>query len=125
MAYCPRCATEYEENAGECMDCHLALRPGPPPASLLERKKHGMRRDVKLVSVHVFSGGTAVMEAELAKNWLESEGIPCVLPGEASVGMLPVLDVPLLVCEEDADEATRILKEYLESNATAQEDEPA
>jgi hypothetical protein len=124
MAYCPRCATEYEESAHECMDCHLPLRPGPPPASLLERTKRRLRRDVKLVSVHVFSGGTAVMEAELAKNWLESEGIPCILPGEASVGMLPVLDVPVLVCEEDAEDATRILKEYLESNSPRTESEP-
>jgi hypothetical protein len=124
MAYCPRCATEYEEDASECIDCHLPLRPGPPPASLLERNRRPMRGDVKLVPVHVFSGGTAVMEAELARSWLESEGIPCVLPGEASVGMLPVLDVPLLVCEEDAEEAKRILKEYLESDANPQEDEP-
>jgi hypothetical protein len=56
---------------------------------------------------------------------LESEGIPCVLPGEASVGMLPVLDVPVLVCKEDEEEATRILRDYLESNAEPQEDEPA
>jgi hypothetical protein len=125
MAYCPRCATEYEESAGECIDCRLPLRPGPPPASLLERKRRPMRSDVKLVPVHVFSGGTAVMQAELAKSWLESEGIPCVLPGEASVGMLPVLDVPVLVCKEDEEEATRILRDYLESNAEPQEDEPA
>lgn len=125
MQHCPRCGTEYEETAHECMDCHLPLRPGPPPASLVESQKRGLRRDVKLVPVHVFSGGTAVMEAELAKNWLESEGIPCVLAGEASAGMLPVLDVPLLVCEEDEEEAGRILKDFLESNATAAEDEPA
>jgi hypothetical protein len=125
MAHCPRCATEYEDSALECIDCHLPLRPGPPPASLLERKRRPLRSDVKLVPVHVFSGGTAVMQAELARDWLESEGIPCVLPGEASVGMLPVLDVPVLVCEEDADQATRIIKEYLEANATPGEDETA
>jgi hypothetical protein len=124
MAYCLRCATEYEESAHECIDCHLPLRPGPPPAALLERQRRPMRSDVKLVPVHVFSGGTAVMQAELARDWLESEGIPCVLPGEASVGMLPVLDVPVLVCEEDAEEAAGILKEYLESNAPRTEGEP-
>jgi hypothetical protein len=80
MAYCLRCATEYEESAHECIDCHLPLRPGSPPASLLERKRRPMRSDVKLVPVHVFSGGTAVMQAELARDWLESEGIPCDLP---------------------------------------------
>jgi Putative prokaryotic signal transducing protein len=121
MAYCPQCGTEYEEDSRECMDCHVALRPGAPPVAPAEP---ALPRDVKLVTVHTFSGGTALMEAELAKSWLESEEIPCILPGEASVGMLPVLDVPMLVREEDAERAERILKEYLESNVTLSEDEP-
>jgi Putative prokaryotic signal transducing protein len=124
MAYCPQCGTEYREGSPECIDCHVALRPGPLPAAVREPEQ-ALPRDVKLIPVHIFSGGTALMEAHLAKSWLESEGIPCVLPGETSVGMLPVLDVPLLVRQEDADEATRILKEYLESNAAEQNDEPA
>lgn len=116
MLHCPRCATEYDDAAKECVDCHLELRPGPPPASLLERINRPLRSDVKLVPVYIFRGGPARIDAELAKSWLESEGIPCVLPGEASVGMIPVLDVPVLVCEEDVDEAKRIISQYLESN---------
>lgn len=123
MLYCPRCATEYQESARECIDCHLPLRPGPPPLALRERQKRPLRPDVKLVPVHVFSGGTAHMQAELARSWLESEGIPCVLPGETSVGMIPVLDAPVLVCEEDADEAKQILNQYLESNAATSGEE--
>ena len=119
MAYCPQCGTEYTEASIECMDCHVALLPGDAPLSVGERHPV-LPRDVKLVQIHVFTGGTAIMQAELAKSWLESEGIPCVLPGEASVGMLPVL-----VREEDAGQAERILKEYLESDATVSpEDEP-
>ncbi|HET7840998.1 MAG TPA: DUF2007 domain-containing protein [Terriglobia bacterium] len=125
MQHCPNCGTEYEESARECIDCHSALRPGPPPTSLLERKRQPLRRDVKLVPVHIFRGGTARMEAELAKSWLESEGIPCVLPGETSVGMIPVLDAPVLVCEEDADEAKQIISKYLDSNAAEGENPPA
>jgi Putative prokaryotic signal transducing protein len=124
MAYCPQCGTEYQEGSPECMDCHVALRSGPPPAPTREPEP-ALPRDVKLAPVHIFSGGAALMEAHLAKSWLESEGIPCVLPGETSVGMLPVLDVPLLVREEDADEAAQILKNYLESNTAEQDDEPA
>jgi Putative prokaryotic signal transducing protein len=119
MAYCPQCFTEYAEGSPECMDCRVALKPGPPPP---EPEAPALPRDVKLVRVHVFSGGTAVMQAELARNWLESEGIPCVLPGETSVGMLPVLDVPLFVRQEDEEDAQRILREYLESEAPAAED---
>ncbi len=110
MAYCPQCMTEYEEGSRECMDCRVALKPGPPP-------EHQLPRDVKLVCVHTFGGGTALMQAELARSWLESEGIPCVLPGEPSVGMFPVLDVPVFVRKEDEEAAKRILREYLESKA--------
>lgn len=118
MAYCPQCFIEYAEGSPECMDCHVALEPGSPPP---EPEETELPRDVKLVRVHVFSGSTAAMEAELARSWLESEGIPCVLAGETSAGMLPVLDVPLLVREQDEQNAQRILREYLESEAPAPE----
>jgi Putative prokaryotic signal transducing protein len=121
MAYCPQCNTEYEEGTRECMDCHVALLAGAPPAEPVEAMPH----DSNLVQVRVFSGGTAFGQADLARSWLQAEGIPCVLPGEASAGVLPVLDVPLLVREEDAERAEEILKEYLETDATQpQEEEP-
>jgi hypothetical protein len=46
---------------------------------------------------------------------LETAGIPCVLPGETSAELLPVLDVPLLVREEDAQRAGELLKSYLDA----------
>jgi Putative prokaryotic signal transducing protein len=119
MAYCPQCLAEYAEGSRECIDCHLALEPGPPPA---EPEEPELPRDVKLVTVHIFSGGMAVMQAKMARSWLESEEIPCVTVGEASVGLQPFLDVPLLVRAEDEQEARRILREYLESEAPAPEE---
>lgn len=121
MAYCPECLTEYAEGSPECIDCHVGLRPGAPPVPAVAARKFELPRDVKLVRVRVFSGPTAPVDAELARNWLESEGIPCVLPGENSAGLLPVLDVPLLVREEDAEEAARVLREYLDSDRSALE----
>ena len=31
MAYCPRCNAEYSEDVRECLECHIALRPGHRP----------------------------------------------------------------------------------------------
>ena len=78
--------------------------------------KENQDSDVKLVTIHVFSGAAAGAIAELAKNWLESEGIPCVLPGANAAHLYPIFDIPLMVREEDAEEATQILKDYLESS---------
>jgi hypothetical protein len=64
------------------------------------------------------------MDAELARNILQSQGIPCLLQGESSVEMLPVLDIPLLVREEDAAHAERILQDYLDTEASTAHEDP-
>lgn len=69
---------------------------------------------MKLVSIRTFGGATARIEAQLAKNLLEAEGIACVLPGEVSAETIPLFEIPLLVREEDADEAAEILRSYLD-----------
>ncbi len=112
MPYCPDCFTEYVEGVAECADCGTALVPGSP--SEPPRREVADLGNSKLVRIRVFSGGTAQMDADLARNILETEGIPCVLPGETSAEVLPVLDVPLLVREEDAERATELLKSYLD-----------
>ncbi len=72
-------------------------------------------RDVKLVKVRTFSGPSARLEADLAKNLLQEEGISCILPGEVSVGLYPVLDLPLRVREDDAERATTLLEGYFDA----------
>jgi hypothetical protein len=58
------------------------------------------------------------MDANLAKNLLQAEGIPSVLPGEFSAEALPGIDVvQLLVREEDLQEATEILESFLDGPA--------
>jgi hypothetical protein len=64
------------------------------------------------------------MDAELARNILQSQGIPCLLQGESSVEMLPVLDIPLLVREEDAAHAERVLQDFLDTDASAGQEDP-
>jgi hypothetical protein len=68
-----------------------------------------------MVRVRTFSGPTALLDADLARNVLEAKGIPSILPGETSAEILPVLDVPLLVRQEDAAEAAQVLKDYFDS----------
>jgi putative signal transducing protein len=114
MAYCPQCLTEYREDATECMDCRVALVPGAPPTAA----RGSDEPNAKLVRLRTFSGPTAQLDAGLAKNILATQGIPCVLPGEAVAEMLPGVDaVQLLVREEDAVEAAEILKSYLDTPA--------
>ena len=90
MPYCAQCSIEYVEGTTQCEDCGAALLPGSPPhpPRLVEL---GGEKNVKLVVIRVFTGGTAQMQADLARNILQSQGIPCLLQGESSVEMLPVL----------------------------------
>jgi hypothetical protein len=110
MPYCPHCLTEYVVGSRECIDCHVALRPGGPPDRETGESK------VKLVRVRSFIGPTAHMQAELARSILEAEEIPCVLPGQFSADAYPGVDmVQLLVYEEDATEAVEILENFLDN----------
>lgn len=124
MAYCPKCLVEYAEGSPECIDCRVALQSGAPPASAGAAEGE-IAHDVKLVTIRVFSGRTAPMEAEMAKNRLESEGIPCALGGANAARLLHALDVSLMVREEDAEEAARVLKEYAESDQAPADEEPS
>jgi hypothetical protein len=65
------------------------------------------------------------MEAELACGILESQGISCALSGD--VGTVSLRDTHLLVHEEDAVHAERILKDYLDTEVqpSPEESDPA
>ncbi len=113
MPYCPNCLTEYVEGTTTCEDCGAQLAPGSPPEA--PRTQSAGFGDSKLVTVRVFSGPTALLDADVARNILQTQGLPSIVPGETSAELLPVLDVSLLVREEDAERAARILQEYLDS----------
>lgn len=71
--------------------------------------------EMKLVPVRVFSGGTASLDAELARNVLAAEGIESVLPGDIAAETIPVLEVYLLVRQEDAQRAAETLGAYFDT----------
>jgi hypothetical protein len=118
MPYCPSCLTEYVEGTTKCEDCGAELAPGSPPEAPPQTQSAGSG-DSKLVTVRVFTGPTALLDADVARNILQSQGIPSLVPGETSAELLPVLDVSLLVREEDAERASRMLQEYLDSEAAS------
>lgn len=115
MPYCTRCLTEYVEGIGKCDDCGADLLPGSPPAGPTVVDLGG-EKDVKLVSIRTFAGGTAQMDADLARNILQTQGIPSLLQGESSAEVLPVLDIPLFVREEDVERAKRTLIDFLDAD---------
>ncbi|HMD97295.1 MAG TPA: DUF2007 domain-containing protein [Terriglobia bacterium] len=114
MAYCPDCLTEYQEGVAECMDCHLPLVAGSPPAAAGPNAEDAEEPEVKLVRLRDFYGPTAQLDAHLARNLLQAQGIPCMSPSEEE----PILGIEALqiwVREEDAEQAAEILKAYLDS----------
>ena len=114
MPYCPRCLTEYVEGTTTCEDCGVQLAPGSPPDTPPQTHSAGSG-DSKLVTVRVFTGPTALLDADVASSILQSQGIPSLVPGQTSAELLPVLDVSLLVREEDAEHAASILRDYLDA----------
>ncbi len=136
MPYCPKCLTEYVAGTSECEDCGIDLLPGSPPEieeepdsgsgtskafggwfrSLVGAGEEDEGPPVKTVRIRIFSGYTASLDADLARNLLRARGIPSILGGQTSAELLPVLEVSLLVREEDAERATDILHNYFDQD---------
>lgn len=118
MPYCPDCLTEYVEGISTCDDCGATLLPGAAPEGPPEPESESTD-DSKMVPVRVFTGATAVLDADMARNILKTQGIPSFVPGEISLGLLTVLDVSLLVREDDVERAAEILRDYLDSETAS------
>jgi hypothetical protein len=123
MPYCTQCLIEYVEGTSQCEDCGAILSPGSPPEAP-PRVEIQHEKDVKLVPVRIFTGGTAHTDADVAQGVLESQRIPCTVSGEGAGEPFPVVDVQLLVREEDLDQAPRVLDAYLNSETPATPEDP-
>jgi hypothetical protein len=117
MAWCPNCYAEYEERAKECMDCHVPLEKGAPPA------RADQEQPASLARIRVFFGPTAVMESELARNVLEAEDIECVLDGTMGAEMLPGTPIFLSVAAQDAERALELISAFLDNPEQADSSE--
>jgi hypothetical protein len=116
MAYCPECMVEYSEGSPECIDCHLPLERGAPPAREIAMNHSDCSANDELVRVRTFTGRGGRLDAQLAREILKTEGIPCVLPGERAPDIYPATElVQLLVFKKDAARAAEILQNYLDN----------
>jgi hypothetical protein len=122
MPYCAKCLIEYVDDTTQCEDCGASLLPGSPPEAP-PRLEIFREKDVKLVPARIFMGGSARLDAELAMNILQTQGIASTIAGEGLSDPLPVTDVVLLVREEDAERAERVFKNYLDAEVPAAPEE--
>jgi hypothetical protein len=60
-------------------------------------------------------------QAEIVKNFLESEGIFCGIEGEGQVGLAGILDIKLLVRAADADRARELIAQHEQSGQESDE----
>ena len=125
MPWCPECTRVFLEGKTECPSCHVPLKPGKPP--ILEDQPDpalgAPDPDMELVTIHTFSGPTAPIEADMAKQVLAAEGIKCAIAGEGSAEILPGVDtVQLMVREEEAEAAKEILESFFDNPPEFPED---
>jgi hypothetical protein len=123
MPYCAECLIEYVKGTTQCEDCGAFLLPGSPPEAP-PRVDLAREKDVKLVPARIFNGSTAQMDAELARNILQTQGIPSTISGEGLSDPFPVMEVHLLVREEDAAHAERTLQDYLDTDVPSAPEDP-
>jgi hypothetical protein len=57
--------------------------------------------------------------AEIIKNTLRGEGIPCELDGEGQAGLAEVLDIGILVRARDADHAQKLIEQHERNGKTS------
>ena len=82
MSFCPQCRCEYEKEIKTCKDCQVALVDSLGP---LEEKQHPFL-DEEFIIV---TTETNEIEAILKKDFLENQGIPCILNTPTYWGDVP------------------------------------
>ena len=127
--YCPVCRGEYQDWVQKCRDCGVELvdiLPEPEtetePEPLYFSDDNSTYTTEPLVTIAEFPD---IMEAKLAREILEAEGITGFVPDRESMslnwsGLLPHIEAKLIVRETDADRAMEILTK----RGMLQKDEP-
>ena len=87
--FCPQCRAEYREGFFRCSDCDIPLVDQlPADRSVTDRRRGFETNHPELVVLRTFS---TVIEADLAKNALESVGIDSMVRSDNEGGQAPGL----------------------------------
>ena len=115
---CPQCGTEYRQGFGKCNDCDILLIDEGKYQEMQEKEEAEREkyRLMDIVRVHSVQGQP---EADLLRSLLEANGIESFTKSRAVQSVHPFTvdglgEIRILVREEDADKAGRIIEEFVE-----------
>lgn len=102
--FCPNCKAEYREGFTRCADCEVDLVDKLPEE---EEQDYEIDPDIKFVEV---LRTVDVIDIAFIKGALDNAGIHYYIKGEMMRNIRPVDPAVLMVVEDEADEAIKILK---------------
>ena len=111
------------EGTAQCEDCGADLLPGSPPEAP-PRVDLSEEKDVKLVPARIFTGSTAPMDAELARNILQTQGIPSTIRVRVSRTRSPWRKCTCSCAKRTPAHAERVLQEFLDTEVPPPLEDP-
>lgn len=115
---CPQCGTEYRQGFDKCFDCDVLLMDENEYQKLQESEEAERERyrHMDIVRIHSVQGQP---EADLLKSLLEANGIESFTKGRAVQSVHPFTmdglgEIQILVRDEDADKARKIIEKFVE-----------
>lgn len=103
--FCPNCKAEYREGFTRCADCEVDLVDKLP-----EEKNDEFEIDPDINFVEILRS-TDLIDIAFIKGMLDSAGIHYFIKGDMMRNIRPVDPAVLMVVEDEAEEAIKILND--------------